>query len=338
MLRQTSLPNEDAISQRSSRFLWSGFGFAVLVLIGISACVLLSTASQASPKLPHHVAMVAFYPSLPVLGPAGTRRATADIREGSMTSKVLAEENKDHRITPGEVQHGLGKMAGSLQTSSVVMTTVLDPPKVRSSQFSKQTESARAKLERQFAQPPTPPPPPNDGDGDGGREGTFLRHFSVSEVCMVLDDWIKDVRVTSVNTHLPPMRSRTTLQQLESFRLYIEDGSADPNQLVYGLFNQRNNRLLAIAGGSVIPAKTLTAGDCWRLLVTAGEHYAAGACWRLLATASHIPHDTIAIKYISALPSVEKRASDQRVLAMKQALGDLAKHPFLTVVFENVNR
>merc|ERR1719253_1847439 len=54
MLGKTSLDQavlpRDAASQRNIRFLWTGFGFSGLMLVGVPACVLLPTASHASAK------------------------------------------------------------------------------------------------------------------------------------------------------------------------------------------------------------------------------------------------------------------------------------------------
>jgi len=83
MLAQTSLPSAkpslslrveadqaasspDAASERTNRFLWTGFGFAVLML---SAFMLLPLASHASAKSSRDVSMAAFSPTLPALRP-----------------------------------------------------------------------------------------------------------------------------------------------------------------------------------------------------------------------------------------------------------------------------
>jgi len=294
--------DQDAISQCRSRFLWASFGFAVFMLFHQS----LGAAWNASAKPSHHVVMVALNPFRPVLAPARIRSATPVISEWSMGNADLVEENKVHKE---EVQHDLGETTGSLQRSSLVMSAVLDAPKVRSPQFSKQMERARANLERQFAQPPSPPPPPPDDDDFGGRGGeeTWITPLSVSEACTVLDDWITRVLVSSPFAVQAPIHSRATLQQLESLRLWIEDGPTE-HKVVVGLVNEHTPRggALAIAAGRV--------------------------------SASHMPRDTFKVDYISVRPSVEAGASIQGALAMKQALGTHAEFLGLTVVFDNVKR
>jgi hypothetical protein len=103
MLGQTSLPvvktslplqvdtdqaasSQAGDSQRHTRLVFTGFGFAVLMLIGLSASrhwgfdmfghVALSfvpLASQASANPSRSAAEVAFSPVMPALGPAGAR-------------------------------------------------------------------------------------------------------------------------------------------------------------------------------------------------------------------------------------------------------------------------
>lgn len=75
--------SQDVASQGNSRFLWTGLGFAGLMLIGISACSLAPIASHPSPA----VAVIptqddAFIPAnpLPALIPGDTRQATSGLR------------------------------------------------------------------------------------------------------------------------------------------------------------------------------------------------------------------------------------------------------------------
>merc|ERR1719506_153007 len=62
----------DVASRRKSRFLWTGFGFAALVLIGISAS---APVSNASSTLSRFGPEAAFNPSLPALSPLDIRSA-----------------------------------------------------------------------------------------------------------------------------------------------------------------------------------------------------------------------------------------------------------------------
>jgi len=83
MLRQVSLPNEkssfplqvetdegaslwNVASRRSTRLLWVGSGFAVLMLMGVSAHAFFPVALQASATPSHHIATVAFSPYIPL--------------------------------------------------------------------------------------------------------------------------------------------------------------------------------------------------------------------------------------------------------------------------------
>lgn len=61
--------SQDAASPRNGRFLWIGSGFAVFMLIGISAHELMPLASHASAKPSHLVTEVAFKPLLPARSP-----------------------------------------------------------------------------------------------------------------------------------------------------------------------------------------------------------------------------------------------------------------------------
>lgn len=70
---QTSL-SEDVAQRRSTQIVWTGLGFAaVLMLVGVSACALSPHATIASAKPSHLVPEVAFNPSLSGLGPGGFR-------------------------------------------------------------------------------------------------------------------------------------------------------------------------------------------------------------------------------------------------------------------------
>lgn len=70
---QASSLFQDVASRRSSRLLWTGFGFVALMLVGLSARALHPLASHASAAHSRFAADVAFAPVL-VVGPRGTRR------------------------------------------------------------------------------------------------------------------------------------------------------------------------------------------------------------------------------------------------------------------------
>jgi hypothetical protein len=55
--------SQDVASQRNTRFLWTGFGFAALMLIGVPAFVLVPSASHASATPSHDAPAVAVMPS-----------------------------------------------------------------------------------------------------------------------------------------------------------------------------------------------------------------------------------------------------------------------------------
>jgi hypothetical protein len=67
--------SQDVASGRSTRFLWTGLGFAVLMLIGVSAWAVVPLDSHASANPSSGVASYAFTPTL-LLSPAGIRSAT----------------------------------------------------------------------------------------------------------------------------------------------------------------------------------------------------------------------------------------------------------------------
>lgn len=60
--------SQDVASRSSTRSLWTGLGFAVLMLIGVSACSLHPLASHASANHSSFVPEAAFH-SMPALGP-----------------------------------------------------------------------------------------------------------------------------------------------------------------------------------------------------------------------------------------------------------------------------
>jgi hypothetical protein len=308
--------------------LWTGFGFAVLALIGVSVCALLPIASHAFRKPSHHASAVAFNAFVPSLSPKGFLPAIEDIHERLQTST--------------------DKMPGSLQRSIPVMISpTLDRPKVESSQSSWDVERARAALERQFASPPAPPPPPttpppDDGRG-GGKEDFYLTRLSASEAKTILDDWAQRVQAYQLGFVLGGSRideqvlaasQQATLRQLESFHSAINDGSSaftggaftplqveylgdstnDKAQHLYALYSHHNNEPLAIAGGRSFAAVVRNFPQ---------------------QQAAIVPRGTLEFKYIVVNPLLEERSREMSFLSMKQALGDLAKNLSLTLVFDS---
>lgn len=86
--------SEDVASRRSKRILWTGFGFAALTLIVVSACILvLPSTSRHDPSL-------AFSPALPALSPArpirqsGMNAAAARVSPMRMAESTLIIQNK----------------------------------------------------------------------------------------------------------------------------------------------------------------------------------------------------------------------------------------------------
>lgn len=119
---QASL-SKDVASWMSTRCLWTGFGFAVLMLIGVSAYARPVFSSHASAKASSHVPAIAFNPSMPGLAPGGVRPAITGLRPvgpprvfpglhmsgsaGSDTwSRVVLEP--DYRIAAGLAAGGTG--------------------------------------------------------------------------------------------------------------------------------------------------------------------------------------------------------------------------------------
>lgn len=77
-------------SERSTRFLWTGFGFVAIVLTGVCACALLPLASQASAKLAHpHAEVLHFAFASPVLLPGGPRARHHTARRSTTRKSVV---------------------------------------------------------------------------------------------------------------------------------------------------------------------------------------------------------------------------------------------------------
>jgi len=126
---KTSLPLQveavqDVMSGRKSRFLWTGFGFAVFMLIGVSACAALPYASA---KPPHLDPQVAFNPSVPVSGlrqppltrrdaVVGTRQSAPDVFMKSQEDLEFDEWARQKKIASGvdpDEDFGTGRRAES---------------------------------------------------------------------------------------------------------------------------------------------------------------------------------------------------------------------------------
>jgi len=92
--------SQDVPSQRRTRLVWTGLGFAVLILIGVSACALVPLASHASPTTSNFLQAVAFHPSVPALGPGGARLRGASpqmLGPAALAQKALVvDEVKGH--------------------------------------------------------------------------------------------------------------------------------------------------------------------------------------------------------------------------------------------------
>jgi hypothetical protein len=133
MLGQTSLRNEmasfplqvetdqaalseDVASQRSTRFLWTGFGVAVLMLIGVSTCVVLPVASHALASPPGHAAVFAYNPSPPGLGFGRLVPAVKTLRESVRVSRTpkaqLTEERQSVGVHGGDNPNSQGYLNG----------------------------------------------------------------------------------------------------------------------------------------------------------------------------------------------------------------------------------
>lgn len=329
MLEQAPLPNEkpslplqlqadrdvaaEEVAPRSrSRLLWMGFGFAVVMLIGGSACALLPLDSHASAKLAHQAPMVAFIPSLPGFAPGGIR---------------LAMVSKDQKIKQQGLRRNLGKISGSLQRSSAMVGSVLDGPTVGSTVgFSNSVLLNPKPTYRQYAPPPAPPPPSpptpppgGGGGGPGGRKGPYLRRYTGSEAAAVLDRWIDRVNVYCLTDQfddpagLAPVH-RATLQQLKSFRSFIDvrrptvtrQGFVE-EKVLYGLYSLDNDEMPLVVAGGYSHVDGITSVD---------------------------PKGTFELKYISVNPKDLRKPTTFGIPAMTEALDRLARHESRTLVID----
>lgn len=106
--------------------------------------------------------------------------------------------------------------------------TVIERPRVASSQDRKQIEDFRSKLERQFEAPSPPPPPPARGDGGNGGDDeddiVTMKQLSASEAKYILDAWIEDAEYRQTMFHSVRTEAhQAALQELETVRSFVED-------------------------------------------------------------------------------------------------------------------
>lgn len=235
--------SQDVGSRSNTRFLQTGLGVVVLMLIGVSACAVVPPASQASPRLSGHVHTVAFSPK--ESSPGGIlqlleqkmrthHKETLD-REFVPPIKRNVDENFQKKIQE-EVHRNLGKSSGGLQMSSSVMSSrsVLDPPQTKSSLSFRGGHTATKR--RQSGLPPTPAPPsppPTPSPGGGGWDSRpqpqfYLVRFGPAEAHTILDAWISRVQLYSHSqfdektVDMPKLKA--LLEQLESLRSFVGSG------------------------------------------------------------------------------------------------------------------
>lgn len=229
MLGRSPLPNEkpslplhletDVALRSSSRCLWTGLGFTVLLLMGVSAVALFPNASHASVKPARHFSELAFIGSTPALAPGRIK----DIR--NKDSRL-----KDIYIIRPAINDIRGKVSGSLRRSSPVMSSLLSRPSGGGAAVIDRPVTPQ----KQYGPPPTPPPPGNGnggggGDGDGGM-GSVLRRYSDSEALFILDVWIPRLRVFCLESQFDDPDGlapgyKENLHHLESFRSFILSSS-----------------------------------------------------------------------------------------------------------------
>jgi len=313
--------SEDVASRSEFRFMRSAFGFAVLMLTGVSACALLALGSLASAEPSSRDATVAFIatPFLPAIAPGRSSPAIKDISEQQQRMQASG-------------QPVLAKLPGGLQGSSPMMSSLLDRPMAGGSNSAVLDRPAPTP-QRQYASPPTPPPPPGPGGGGGGGDGdggvyVYLRRYSDAEALTVLDAWIARVGVYCLSEQFGDPEGllamhKANLEQLESFRSFAAEagestvGAAEQKRL-YGLYlvgdkmdttfrwkNAENeDKALAIAGG-------FSTSDRRSII-------------ERLRSGRPSARNTLKITFMSVNPQ-ERRSVPFAVPAMKQALSDLSK-------------
>jgi large subunit ribosomal protein L9 len=125
---QATLPQNGA-SRRSVRFLWTAFGFAVLMLIGVSAWAVPASASHSFAEPPSLVPSAAFNPALPMLKPGGvwSVKQQHPISVPRMMAKKNVKNPKLQKILLQEDVDGLGKKGTLVEVKAAYAVNVLVP-------------------------------------------------------------------------------------------------------------------------------------------------------------------------------------------------------------------
>jgi len=90
---QLVLP-QDVASGRGTRFLWTGFGFGVLLLIGLSSCALVSISSHDSAKPSRLFPEVATFVSVPSMSAKATKKSSLSKFEKAADAPAFGEVTK----------------------------------------------------------------------------------------------------------------------------------------------------------------------------------------------------------------------------------------------------
>jgi len=144
MIGQTPLPcaslplqveTEQAIAPvRSTRFLWAGLGFAVVMLTGVSACLLLPIAkpSRLIPEL-------AFIPGVPLLHPGSARAHSASLRPAALPGVAAVRPRPISALRMTEKQEE-EQGAGTMSIAQALEVAKKLTPLQRAIAFSETTE------------------------------------------------------------------------------------------------------------------------------------------------------------------------------------------------------
>lgn len=147
MVGPSSLPNENpsfplqidtdhtALSQdvhvasgRSTRLLWTGFGFAVLMLIGVSSGERRPRASHTSARASGLLPEIAFNPSMTALLPGSSRARPTVLRPGVLPAVAAIQPpaiEQSVKMTPAMQQSV--KMTPAMLRSASLLAAVEDP-------------------------------------------------------------------------------------------------------------------------------------------------------------------------------------------------------------------
>lgn len=318
--------SEDVASRSNSRLLWTGFGFTVLMLMGISACVFVPLDPHVPAKSARHYPDLAFLRTmpLPALAPEGARSAIDDLR------------SKDAKLRQQESQRSSPVMMAVLDRSSGGGAAVLDRP---------------VTLQKQYGPPPTPPPPspptppPGGGGGSDGGGGAILKRYSDAEAVLILDAWIARVQFYCLEGQFSDPDGlaqvhRATLKQLQTFRAFAmgppdaattiidERTGASEEKVLYGLYALNN----------LVEAASEVTGDHNVLAMAAGNSFSDGkdSFRHVQGFITPAKGGTLKIKYISINPK-DQQPRAFGFPAMKQALGVAAemREKALFIDFEN---